>query len=96
MPKIQGQNCASSQIISLKHLAYIKLDEIEVNSRAPKGPTHIKNPKRALEIGAFWGLLGPFDSKGPKRPQKAPFSRALFGFFICVGPFGALAPPPPV
>ena len=32
-------------------------------------------------------------SKGPKRPQKAPFSRALFGFFICVGPFGALAPP---
>ena len=33
-------------------------------------------------------------SKGPKRPQKAPFSRALFGFFICVGPFGALAPPP--
>ena len=26
-------------------------------------------------------------SKGPKRPQKAPFSRALFGFFICVGPF---------
>ena len=32
-------------------------------------------------------------SKGPKKPQKAPFSRALFGFFICVGPFGALAPP---
>ena len=26
----------------------------------------------------------------PKRPQKAPISRALFGFFICVGPFGAL------
>ena len=59
-------------------------------ANAPKGPTHIKNPKRALENGAFWGLLGPFESKGPKRPQKAPISRALFGFFICVGPFGAL------
>ena len=23
-------------------------------------------------------------------PQKAPIFRALFGFFICVGPFGAL------
>ena len=30
-------------------------------ANAPKGPTHIKNPKRALENGAFWGLLGPFD-----------------------------------
>ena len=67
MPKIQGQNCASSQIISLKHLAYIKLDEIEVNSRAPKGPTHIKNPKRALEIGAFWifYMCGAFWGVGP-------------------------------
>ena len=30
-------------------------------ANAPKGPTHIKNSKRALENGAFWGLLGPFD-----------------------------------
>ena len=34
---------------------------ISGGANAPKGPTHIKNPKRALENGAFWGLLGPFD-----------------------------------
>ena len=90
MPKIQGQNCASSQIISLKHLAYIKLDEIEVNSRAPKGPTHIKNPKRALEIGAFWGLLGPFDSKGPKKPR---FLGPFLDFLYVWGLLGRWPPP---
>ena len=48
----------SLSVFVLERLAFAKI--LGGGANAPKGPTHIKNPKRALENGAFWGLLTLF------------------------------------
>ena len=63
---VHSSNPQFSVVLYGEHFNELELELTKLGgggggANAPKGPTHIKNPKRALENGAFWGLLGPFD-----------------------------------